>query len=58
MTTYTAVCEREDGWWVITVLELPSGGVTQARTLDEVPVTVADLVVLMTGVGPEASRSI
>jgi predicted RNase H-like HicB family nuclease len=54
MTTYTAVCEREDGWWVITVPELRSGGVTQARTLDEVPATVADLVALMTGADPGA----
>jgi hypothetical protein len=51
-TTYTAVCEREGGWWVITVPELDSGGVTQARTLDEVPATVADLVALMTDTDP------
>ena len=48
VTTYTAVCEREGDWWVITVPELEAGGVTQARTLDEVPATVADLVALMT----------
>jgi hypothetical protein len=48
-TTYTALCEREGRWWVVTVPELPSGGVTQARTLDEVPVVVADLVATMTG---------
>ena len=51
-TTYTAVCEREGDWWVITVPELDSGGVTQARTLDEVPATVADLVALMTDADP------
>jgi predicted RNase H-like HicB family nuclease len=51
-TTYTAVCEREGDWWVVTVPELDSGGVTQARTLDEVPATVADLVALMTDVDP------
>jgi hypothetical protein len=50
--TYTAVCEREGDWWVITVPELEAGGVTQARTLDEVPATVADLVATMTGVDP------
>ena len=49
---YTAVCEREGDWWVITVPELEAGGVTQARTLDEVPETVADLVATMTGVDP------
>ena len=48
--TYTAICHREGSWWVITVPELSSGGVTQARTLDEVPATVADLVATMTGV--------
>jgi hypothetical protein len=48
-TTYTALCEREGRWWVITVPELQAGGVTQARTLDEVPAVVADLVATMTG---------
>jgi hypothetical protein len=52
VTTYTALCEREGDWWVITVPELKSGGVTQARTLDEVPATVADLVALMTDADP------
>jgi hypothetical protein len=49
---YTARCEREGGWWVITVPELESGRVTQARTLDEVPATVADLVATMTDIDP------
>jgi|SRR5580704_13298019 hypothetical protein len=53
-TTYTAVCEREGDWWVVTVPELASGGVTQARTLDEVPATVADLVALMTDADPSS----
>ena len=48
-TTYTALCEREGRWWVVTVPELPSGRVTQARTLDEVPAVVVDLVATMTG---------
>src|SRR5690348_11543123 len=52
VTTYTAVCQREGDWWVITVPELESGSVTQARSLDEVPATVADLVALMTGADP------
>jgi hypothetical protein len=47
---YTALCEREGRWWVVTVPELESGGVTQARTLDEIPAVVADLVTTMTGV--------
>lgn len=54
MTTYTALCEREGDWWVITVPELESGGVTQARTLDEVPATVADLVAMMTDADPSS----
>lgn len=49
---YTAVCEREGDWWLVTVPELDAGGVTQARTLDEVPETVADLVATMTGANP------
>jgi hypothetical protein len=53
-TTYTAVCEREGDWWVVTVLELASGGVTQARTLDEVPATVADLITLMADADPSS----
>src|SRR5260370_39947844 len=48
-STYPALCEREGGWWVVTVPELESGGVTQARTLDQVPGVVADLVATMTG---------
>lgn len=48
--TYTAICERVGRWWEITVPELDE--VTQARTLDEVPETVADLVAVMTGVNP------
>lgn len=50
--TYTAVCRREGSWWVITVPELESGRVTQARSLDEVPGTVGDLVATMTGADP------
>jgi hypothetical protein len=50
--TYTAICQREGAWWVITVPELESGRVTQTRSLDEVPATVADLVATMTGADP------
>lgn len=49
---YTAVCVREGDWWVVTVPELEAGGVTQARTLEEVPGIVADLVATMTGADP------
>ena len=55
-TTYTAVCEREGDWWVVTVPELESGGVTQARTLDEVPATVAETELPLTE--PPAPESI
>lgn len=49
---HTALCHREGAWWVITVPELESGRVTQARSLDEVPATVANLVATMTGTDP------
>ena len=45
---FSALCHREGAWWV-TVPELENGRVTQARSLDEVPATVADLVAAMTG---------
>jgi hypothetical protein len=47
--TYTALCQREGAWRVVTVPELESGRITQARSLDEVPATVADLVATVTG---------
>lgn len=52
MKTYTAVCEREGKWWVVTVPELERGGVTQVRRIDQVEETVRDLVLLMTGEEP------
>jgi SAM-dependent methyltransferase len=52
--TYTAVCRRAGKWWEITVPELDE--VTQARRLDDVPATVADLVALMTGADPASIR--
>lgn len=48
--TYTAVCEHVGDWWEVTVPELDE--MTQARHLDDVPATVADLVALMTGADP------
>jgi hypothetical protein len=47
---FTAICKRVGHWWEITVPELDE--VTQARRLDDVPATVADLVALMTGTDP------
>ncbi len=52
--TYTAVCQHSGKWWEITVPELDE--VTQARRLDDVPATVADLVALMTGADPASIR--
>lgn len=52
--TYTAVCQRAGKWWEITVPELDE--VTQARRLDDVPATVADLAALMTGADPASIR--
>jgi hypothetical protein len=52
--TYTAVCQRAGKWWEITVPELDE--VTQARRLDDVPATVADLVALVTGADPASIR--
>lgn len=49
----TAVCERSDGWWAVTVPEV-KGGRTQARRLDQVPKMVTDLVSLATGVPEDA----
>jgi hypothetical protein len=53
VTVYTAVCERAGDWWEITVPELPSGRVTQARRLADVEGTVKDLVALMTDADPD-----
>jgi DNA-directed RNA polymerase specialized sigma24 family protein len=44
--TYTAVCERVDKWWEITVPEL-DGRVTQAKRLDQVEGVVRSLVSLI-----------
>jgi hypothetical protein len=52
VSNYTATCEREGKWWVITVPELPSGGVTQVKRLDQAVDTVRSLVHLMTGEWP------
>lgn len=53
VTGYSAICDREDNWWVITVPELDSGGVTKAKRLDQVTETVRSLVHLMTGEWPD-----
>lgn len=49
---YTAICTRVGKWWEITIPELDQ--VTQARRLDEVAATVADLVALLTDTRPAA----
>ena len=49
-TTYTARCTREGKWWVVHVPEIDHS--TQARRLDQVPETVADLVSLFTDLDP------
>jgi len=48
------MCEREDGWWIVTSQSWSTGPPPRARTLDEVPATVADLVATMTGADPAA----
>jgi hypothetical protein len=53
VTDYTALCERVGKWWEITVPELDSGRVTQARRLDQVDETVRSLVRLMAGSEPD-----
>ena len=47
ISEYTAICERVGRWWEITVPDLASGCVTQARHLRDVEATVTDLVALM-----------
>lgn len=51
--TYTARCVRSDGWWAISVAELP-GVHTQARRLDQAEVMVREAIALMLDV-PEDS---
>lgn len=45
MTTYTARASREEGWWTVTVDEVP-GLFTQARRLDQIPAQVQDALTL------------
>ena len=44
-----ATATWEDGWWIITIPEVPNG-VSQAKRLDQVPVRVAEVVELMAGI--------
>jgi len=54
MKTYAVRCEWDsNGWWVVTVPELP-GAVSQARRLEQVSGDVAEVVELMTGEKPGA----
>lgn len=41
MSAYTARVTREEGWWTVTVDEIP-GLFTQARRLDQIPAQVRD----------------
>ncbi|MBO0687461.1 MAG: transcriptional regulator [Candidatus Dormibacteraeota bacterium] len=52
-TTYTAVCQRSQGWWAIRVSEVP-GAFSQARRLDQVERMVRDVVSLALEVPPES----
>jgi predicted RNase H-like HicB family nuclease len=54
--TYTARCQRAEGWWAISVPEL-RGVHTQARRLDKVEATVRDAIALFLDV-PEDSFDI
>lgn len=51
----TAVCVPDDGWWVVSVPEV-DGAHTQAETLDDVPVMVADAVSLLLEIDPATVR--
>jgi len=50
---YTAVAERADGWWAITVLEL-RGVFSQARRLAAVESMVREAIALFLNVAPES----
>ena len=50
--SYTAACEREGNWWVISILELDR--VTQARRLDRAEAMARDLIALWVDVDPSS----
>lgn len=56
MSTYTARATREDGWWTVTVDEVP-GLFTQTKRLDQIKAAIRDALVLFPEieVEPEAA---
>lgn len=52
MNTYIARATREDGWWTVSVDEVP-GLFTQARRLDQIPDMVKDALTLFPEIEPE-----
>lgn len=52
MSTYTAVAERDSGWWIVTVPELDV--VTQARRIDQIEHMARDLIAVWLEVEPDS----
>lgn len=50
---YTAVAERDDPWWAITVVELP-GVFSQVRRLDRVESMARDAIAMLLDVDPNS----
>ena len=50
---YTAVAERDDAWWAITVAELP-GVFSQVRRLDRVESMARDAIAMLLDVDPNS----
>ena len=47
--TYTVRCERSEGWWAISVVDLP-GAFGRARRLSQAKETACDVIAMMLGV--------
>ncbi len=56
MTTYTAVATRDEGWWTISVKEVP-GLFTQTRRLDQIEDMVRDALILFPEVESQPSTA-
>jgi hypothetical protein len=52
-TTYTATCQRSQGWWAIRIPEV-QGAFSQARRLHEVERMVRDVISLALEVPPDS----
>ena len=50
---YTAIAERDDAWWAITVAELP-GVFSQVRRLDRVESMARDAIAMLLDVDPNS----